>query len=57
MAGPLTRRAPRTFPILMYLGEDANRTRHYFNKTVHGTKKQAQRFLTESLVERATKGD
>jgi integrase len=52
MAGQITKRGENTWYVRIFLGRDANGKRKYFNKTVHGTKKDAQKFLTAKLREK-----
>ena len=55
MAGQLIRRGDRTWLVRVYLGRDADSgKRRYYNKTIQGSKKDAQRYLTEKLSERDT---
>ncbi len=52
MAGTISKRSTNTWIVRIFLGRDVNgRTRH-FNKTIHGTKKDAQRYLTAKLREK-----
>jgi integrase len=52
MAGQITKRGENTWYVRIYLGKDANGKRKHFNKTIHGTKKDAQKFLTAKLREK-----
>lgn len=52
MAGQLIQRGERTWLVRIYLGRGPDGKRKRFNKTIHGTKKDAQRFLNEKLYER-----
>lgn len=52
MAGQLIQRGERTWLIRVYLGRDEGGRRKYLNRTVHGSKKDAQRVLTALLRER-----
>jgi len=52
MAGQIIARGPSTWLVRVYLGRDANGKREYLNKTVHGTKKNAQEWLTATLRDR-----
>lgn len=52
MAGQITKRGENTWYVRIFLGRDANGKRKYFNKTIHGTKKEAQKFLTAKLREK-----
>ena len=38
--------------VSIFLGRDTNGKRKYFNKTIHGTKKDAQKYLTAKLREK-----
>ncbi len=51
MAGQLIERGERKWLVRVYLGRGPNGKRKYFNKTIHGTKKEARRFLNEKLHE------
>lgn len=51
MAGQLIQRGERTWLVRVYTGRDANGKRRYVGKTIHGTKKDAQRFLRKRLTE------
>ncbi len=51
MAGQLIQRGERTWLVRIYLGRRVDGRRKYFNKTVHGTKREARRFLNEKLYE------
>lgn len=51
MAGPLIERGPGKWLIRVYLGREQDGKRKYYSKTVHCTKKEAQKFLTEKLHE------
>jgi integrase len=52
MAGQITKRGENTWYVRIFLGKDANGKRKHFNKTIHGTKKDAQKFLTAKLREK-----
>jgi len=56
LAGQLIQRGERTWLVRAYLGLDAAGKRKYHNKTIHGTKKDAQRYLHQVLLERDTTG-
>ncbi|MEW6523654.1 MAG: tyrosine-type recombinase/integrase [Bacillota bacterium] len=56
MAGQLIQRGERTWLVRVYLGRDAEGKRKYHNKTIHGTKKDAQKYLNKVLLERDTTG-
>ncbi|MDQ3633236.1 MAG: N-terminal phage integrase SAM-like domain-containing protein, partial [Acidobacteriota bacterium] len=52
MAGQITKRGENTWYIRIFLGRNADGKRKYFNKTIHGTKKEANKFLTAKLREK-----
>lgn len=52
MAGTISKRTNNTWMVRIFLGRDANGRTKHFNKTIHGTKKDAQRFLTAKLREK-----
>jgi integrase len=52
MTGQIVKRGENTWYIRIFLGRDANGKRKYFNKTIHGTKKEAQKFLTAKTREK-----
>lgn len=49
MAGQIIKRGENTWLARIFMGRDANGRRRYFNKTIRGTKKEAQKWLTSSL--------
>ena len=49
MAGQIIARGENTWLVRIYVGRDETGTRKYLNKTIHGTKKDAQRWLTATL--------
>ena len=49
MAGQVIKRADRTYLVRIFNGRDENGKRRYINKTIHGTKKDAERCLTAKL--------
>lgn len=51
MAGQLIERGPRKWLVRIFMGRGADGKRKYYNKTIHGTKKEAQGFLNEKLHE------
>ena len=51
MAGQLIRRGKSTWLVRLYRGRTASGKRRYVNKTIHGTKRQAQQWLTKALHE------
>jgi hypothetical protein len=53
MAGQIIPRGDRTWLVRVFIGRDSETgKRQYQSKTIHGTKKDAQRYLTESLRDR-----
>jgi integrase len=52
MTGQIVKRGENTWYIRIFLGRDANGKRKYFNKTIHGTKKDAQKYLTAKTREK-----
>ncbi len=52
MAGQIVNRGTDTWLVRVYMGQDANGKRKYHNKTIHGNKKDAERYLTKTLRER-----
>jgi hypothetical protein len=52
MAGQIINRGHKKWTIRVFLGRDAKGKRNYFNHTIHGTKKDAQTFLTKKLREK-----
>lgn len=51
MAGQIIKRGDNTWLIRIFTGRDAKGKRCYFNKTIHGTKKEADKFLRAKLRE------
>ncbi len=51
MAGQIIKRG-ESWLVRVFLGRDTNGKRKYFNKTIHGTKKDAQKYLTAKLREK-----
>ena len=51
MTGQVIKRGD-SWTIRIFLGRDTNGKRKYFNKTLHGTKKDAQKYLTAKLREK-----
>lgn len=49
MAGQIIKRGERNFVVRVYLGRDANGKRDYLNRTVRGSKKDAQAVLNKLL--------
>lgn len=52
MAGQIINRGKRTWLVRIYLGRGANGKRKYKNKTIHGTKDDAQKYLNAKLREK-----
>lgn len=52
MRGQIIKRNENTWLVRIFLGRDAKGKRKYFNKTIYGTKKDAQMFLTGKLREK-----
>lgn len=52
MDGQIIKRKDKTWLVRIFLGRDANGKRKYFNKTIHGSKKDAQKYLTAKLREK-----
>jgi integrase len=52
MSGQLIKRNENTWLVRIFLGRDAGGKRKYFNQTIHGTKKEAQKFLTAKTREK-----
>jgi hypothetical protein len=49
-SGQITERGERKQMIRIFLGRDTSGKRRYHNKTFHGTKKQAEKWLHDALV-------
>jgi integrase len=52
MTGQIVKRGENTWYIRIFLGREAKGKRKYFNKTIHGTKKDAQKYLTAKTREK-----
>jgi integrase len=52
MAGQLIKRGDNIWLVRVFLGRHSNGKRRHLNKTVHGTKKDAGKFLTAKLREK-----
>lgn len=50
-AGQLVPRGERTWLVRIFLGRDGSGRRRYYNRTVHGTKKDAQAVLNSLLTD------
>src|SRR2546423_7607256 len=51
MAGQIIKRGDNTWLVRIFTGRDAKGKRCYFNKTIHGTKKEADKYLRAKLRE------
>jgi integrase len=49
MAGQIIKRGAKTWVVRIFQGRDENGKRHYVNKTIHGPKKNAEKYLTAKL--------
>jgi integrase len=49
MAGQIIKRGDKTWVVRIFQGRDENGKRRYINKTLHGTKKNADKYLTAKL--------
>jgi integrase len=49
MAGQIVKRGEKTWVVRIFQGRDENGKRRYANKTIHGTKKNPQKYLTAKL--------
>src|SRR5580765_1831780 len=49
MAGQIIKRGDKTWVVRIHQGRDENGKRRYVNKTIHGTKKDADKYLTAKL--------
>ena len=49
MAGQIVKRGEKTWIVRIFQGRDDNGKRRYVNKTIHGTKKSAEKYLTAKL--------
>jgi integrase len=54
MAGQIIKRGERAWLVRISRGRDAFGKRRYLNKTIHGTKKDAQNYLHKKLTEKST---
>lgn len=52
MAGQIIKRKNDTWLVRIFTGKDSKGKRKYVNKTIHGTKKDAQHYLTAKLREK-----
>ena len=51
MAGQIIKRSDKTWTVRIFLGRDGNGKRRYLNKTIRGTKKDADTYLSKTLTE------
>jgi integrase len=51
MAGQIIKRGERTWLVRIFMGRDLDRKQKFHHKTVHGTKRDAQRYLTAAKRE------
>jgi integrase len=49
MAGQIVKRGEKVWIVRIFQGRDENGKRRYINKTIHGTKKSAEKYLTAKL--------
>ena len=49
MAGQIVKRGEKVWIVRIFQGRDENGKRRYVNKTIHGTKKSAEKYLTAKL--------
>jgi integrase len=54
MTGQIVRRGARTWLVRVSRGRDTTGKRRYLNKTIYGTKKDAQDYLNKKLTEKST---
>jgi integrase len=52
MAGHISKRGPNTWRVRINFGTDEDGRRRTFNKTIHGPKKAAEKFLLKKLTEK-----
>ena len=52
MAGTIQKKGDNTWIVRIYMGRDANGKTKHFNKTIHGSKKDAEMFRTAKLREK-----
>jgi integrase len=52
MAGQIIKRGENVWLVRIFMGRDDRGKRRYFNKTIRGTKKEAQSYLTAALREK-----
>ncbi len=51
MAGQIIKRGERTWLVRIFMGRDLDRKQKFHHKTIHGTKRDAQRYLTAAKRE------
>jgi hypothetical protein len=51
MAGQIIKRGDKTWMVRIFMGRDGKGKRRYLNKTLRGTKKKAQTYLSKTLTE------
>ena len=52
MAGQIIKRGEKVWTVRIFLGRTAEGNRQYQNKTIHGTKKDAQKWLNDALTKK-----
>lgn len=52
MAGQIIKRGDRVWVVRIFTGRDDKGKRQYLNKTIHGTKKDAEKYLTATMRDR-----
>ncbi len=52
MPGQIIKRGKNTWLVRVYMGRNADGKRRYHNKTIHGTKKEAEKYLGQVLRDR-----
>lgn len=50
MAGQIVKRGDKTWVVRIFMGRDTKGQRRYLNKTIHGTKKEANTYLSKALT-------
>jgi len=51
MAGQIIKRGEKNWVVRIFMGRDGNGKRRYMNKTIRGTKKAADTYLSKTLTE------
>jgi len=54
MAGQVIKRGNRQYVVRIFQGRDAQGKRRYVNKTIRGTKKDADKYLSKTLTAMST---